>query len=101
MSPEQKRDFHQAAGECFSEAICPPVADEDVSSHECCEVLWERLGDNFTTSELALLSKDEKKILTCAFADYFECEAPSIEQIETAIEWTIARCPLDDLRAEI
>lgn len=97
MHAQQKeRDFHQAAGECFSEAICPPAIPRDASPHECCEVLWEQLGNHFTPTTLASLSEAEKAGLTCAFANYFECEIPTIQQIEMAVKRTIARWPLDE-----
>ena len=88
-----QNDFHQAAGECFSEAINPPVPFEEISPHECCEVLWQQIGKRFTPATLASLSAAQKMALAQAFATYFECAALSLEQIETAIDSTIARWP--------
>src|SRR5690606_27732746 len=67
-------DFEQAIGEAFGNHISPPIPFEDASPNECCEVLWEVLGTNFTPTILASLHDSQIELLATAFGRYFECE---------------------------
>lgn len=86
-------DFEQAIGEAFGNHISPPIPFEDASPNECCEVLWEVLGTNFTPTILASLHDSQIELLATAFGRYFECESPSEDQIKNAIADSLARWP--------
>jgi hypothetical protein len=88
-----RRDFEQAMGETFGEAIVPPVDFESASAHECCEVIWSALGKKVTPGSLTQLTDEQIEMLSRKFGEYFECESPSVEKIREAIERTLARWP--------
>jgi hypothetical protein len=90
-------DFEQALGEAFSEFVSPPVPFEDASPHDCCEVVWSVAGSKLTPTGLAALSKAQIAALAEEFGDYFESEAPTVQQIEDAIAHTLARWPVGSL----
>jgi len=90
-------DFEQAMGEEFGESVCPPVPFEAASPHECCEVVWQIAGTDVTPAKLVSLGEAEIIALSAAFGDYFECEAPSGDQIKDAIARLLARWPVGSL----
>lgn len=90
-------DFEQAMGETFGEYVSPPVAHEDASPHECCEVIWKVTGRQVTPSTLAALTEIQLTALCVEFANYFETEAPSIDRIKAAIAATLQRWPISSL----
>lgn len=98
MSGKQTNaDFFQAVGESFSDSVSPPVPFDLATSHECFEVLLLVVGKSITPSVLAKLNEDTIKILAEEFGRYFECEAPSFEQVQTAIELSLFRWPVGSL----
>ena len=84
-------------GESFGQHISPPVALEEASAQACCEVLQNILGENLTPSDLASLMESELQVLADEFADYFEVDAVSLEQLEAAVADTLARWPVGSL----
>ena len=94
-SESWRADFERAMGECFGEAVSPPVPFDEASPHECCEVIWEVIGRDVTPAALQALSEARLEELAIAFGRYFECEAPSAEQVRTGISRTLARWPVD------
>ena len=93
-----RADFETAMGECFGEVVSPPVPFEAASPHECCEVIWEVVGRDVTPADLEALSEMKLQDLATAFGHYFECDAPSVEQIRTGVSRTLARWPADSAR---
>ena len=94
---EWRPDFEQAMGETFGEFVSPPVTFEDASPHECCEVIWSVAGHDVTPARLAALSEGEIATLARRFGEYFESDAPTVEQVEAAIAHTLARWPVGSL----
>jgi hypothetical protein len=92
-----RMDFEQALGETFGPRVSPPVPFEDASPHECCEVVWLVAGQDVTPARLAALSEPEVATLARKFGEYFECNAPSVQQIRDAIADTLARWPVGSL----
>jgi hypothetical protein len=90
-------DFEQALGETFGEYVSPPVPFEDASPHECCEVVWTVAGRDVTPARLAALGEDQLSDLARKFGEYFECDAPTVEQVRNAIAHTLARWPVGSL----
>jgi hypothetical protein len=90
-------DFEQAMGETFGDFVSPPIPFEDVSPHECCEVVWEVAGNNVTPTGLAALTEAQVDELSRKFGAHFSCEPPTIEQIKDAIAHTLARWPVGSL----
>jgi hypothetical protein len=90
-------DFEQALGETFGDYVSPPVPFEDASPHECCEVVWAVVGRNVTPARLAALDDNQVSNLARKFGEYFECDAPTVEQIREAIAKTLARWPVGSL----
>jgi hypothetical protein len=89
--------FDQALGESFGEYISPLIPFDAASPHECCEALWAVLGTNITPTQLAQLSPETIATIAQQFGEYFECEAPTVEQIEAAIDQTLFRWPIGSL----
>jgi hypothetical protein len=102
MSTEDIRqcDFWAALGEEFSQAVCPPVAFEDASPHECCEPLRQVLGPIATPKGLAALSESDLHGLASAFGAHFETPPPSLEPLRRAVEGVLARWPVQEWREE-
>ncbi len=94
---QDRSDFNQAFGESFGESVSPPIPFENASPHECCEALWAVLGTNITPTQLAQLSPETIAAIAHQFGEYFECEAPTVEQIENAIAQTLFRWPIGSL----
>ena len=90
-------DFEQALGETFGDYVSPPVPFEDASPHECCEVVWAVAGRDVTPARLAALGEDQLSDLARKFGEYFECDAPTVEQVRDAIAHTLARWPVGSL----
>lgn len=90
-------DFEQALGETFGALVSPPVPFEDASAHECCEVVWTVAGHDVTPTRLAALTQVEVVTLARKFGEYFESDAPSVQQIQDAIAQTLARWPVGSL----
>jgi hypothetical protein len=90
-------DFETAMGESFGEFVSPPVAFEDASPHECCEVVWAVAGCNVTPTGLAALTESQVVELSRQFGAYFECDPPTVEQIRAAIVRTLTRWPAGSL----
>jgi hypothetical protein len=89
--------FEQALGESLGAFVSPPVPFEDASPHECCEVIWLVGGRNVTPSRLAVMTQAEVATLARKFGEYFECDAPSVQQIQDALAKTLARWPVGSL----
>jgi hypothetical protein len=95
MEHEQDRsNFDQALGESFCDYISPPIPFDAASPHECCEVIWAVLGTNITPTQLAQLSPET---IAQQFGEYFESEAPTVEQVQAAIDQTLFRWPIGSL----
>lgn len=94
IGEEWRADFESAMGQTFAEWICPPVALEDASPHECCEVVRKVVGDDVTPTRLN--SRNEQQIDSLAqwFGECFDCQKPTTEQIKDAIAHTLARWPI-------
>jgi hypothetical protein len=90
-------DFEQALGETFSAFVSPPLPFEDATPHECCEVVWLVAGRDVTPARLAALTQPEVVTLARKFGEYFESDAPSVQQIKDAIAETLARWPVGSL----
>jgi hypothetical protein len=90
-------DFWQAMGESFSQRISPPVPFEEANAQACCEIIQNTLGHNLTPSDLASLMESELQVLAEEFADFFEVDALSLEQLEAAVADTLARWPVGSL----
>ena len=90
-------DFLAAMGAEFCSHLSPPIQSGEVDPHECCEVIWEEMGDNVTPADLANLSDLQVAALARAFGRYSNCESPSISQIKAAIEMTLFRWPVGSL----
>jgi len=90
---QAKIDFEQAMGEAFSDYVSPPVPFDDASPHECCEVLWQILGNGITPTTLSLLSDRQLDEICVEFGEYFECEPPELIKIKAAVEATLSRWP--------
>jgi hypothetical protein len=84
-------------GESFSDAICPPVSEDDASAHECYNAMWSVLGKGVTPSVLAALSTSQISRLAIGIGRYFETEPPTVEQVRAAIARTLARWPVGSL----
>ena len=97
MDHDWRDDFEQALGETFGDCVSPPVPFESASSHECCEVVWQVAGYEVTPARLASLNDAEIAALSVAFGPFFDCDAPSIEQIREAVADTLARWPVGSL----
>jgi hypothetical protein len=94
---DRRPDFLQALGETFGDYVSPPVPFEDASPHECCEVVWAVTGRDVTPARLAALGEDQVSDLARKFGEYFECDAPTVEQVRVAIAHTLARWPVGSL----
>jgi hypothetical protein len=97
QNQHNQNDFWQALGESFNQRISPPVPFEDASPQTCLEVIQNVLGENLTPSDLASLTESELQVLADEFADFFEIESPSIEQLEEAVHDTLAHWPVGSL----
>jgi hypothetical protein len=97
MGEDWRPDFEQALGETFGALVSPPVPFEDASAHECCEVVWLVAGREVTPARLAALTEPEILTLASKFGEYFESDAPSVQQIKDAIAQTLARWPVGSL----
>jgi hypothetical protein len=97
VSEDWRPDFEQAMGEAFGESGSPPVPFEDASPHECCEVIWSVMGKDVTPTRLATLTEIQVVALSRRFGEYFDSEAPSVEQIKDAIARTLARWPVGSI----
>lgn len=93
-SEHERADFEQAMGEAFGQCVCPPVAFEDASAHECCEVVWSVAGRAVTPKGLATLTDAQRAELCHQFGAYFGTASPSLAQIDEAIAQTLARWPI-------
>jgi hypothetical protein len=74
-----------------------PSPSTTTPPHECCEALWAVLGQNITPTQLAQLSPETIATIAHQFGEYFECEAPTVEQIEAAIDQTLFRWPIGSI----
>jgi hypothetical protein len=100
MAPANKQYrlyFNQALGESFGDHISPPIPFDAASPHECCEALWAVLGTNITPTQLAQLSPETIATIAQQFGEYFESEAPTVEQVQAAIDQTLFRCPIGSI----
>ena len=97
MTADWRPDFEQALGETFGEFVSPPAPFEDASPHECCEVVWQEVGEGVTPTMLAALDDNKIAELAKAFGEHFECDAPSVDRIREAIAHTLARWPVGSL----
>jgi hypothetical protein len=100
INKQDRSDFDQALGESFGESVSPPIPFDDASPHECCEALWAVLGPNITPTQLAQLSPETIATIAQQFGEYFECAAPTVEQIQAAIAQTLFRWPIGSLGEE-
>jgi hypothetical protein len=92
-----RNDFLAAMGAEFCSQLSPPVPSDEIDPHECCEVIWEVLGDDVTPTDLASLSELQTAALARQFGDYFECDSPTVAQVKDAIERTLFRWPAGSL----
>ena len=92
-----KADFESAMGEEFGDLVSPPVPFFEASPHECCEAIWQALGDDVTPTVLANLTDPELQNIASAFGNWFECEAPPVMQIAEAVARTLSRWPAGSL----
>jgi hypothetical protein len=83
---QQKADWEQAVGECFADAVSPPVPFEQASAHECFEAVAGAFGGDNGWRSPASLSLSDRLALAEAIANWFECDAPRLEQIDRALE---------------
>lgn len=97
MSSMQHPEFLTALGESFSENICPPVAFDLASPQECCEAVWECLGKDVSPAMLAGLNTNQLIKLADTIAGYFECDPPTLQQVQAAIAAALHRWPLGSL----
>lgn len=86
-------DFEQAMGEEFGGAVSPPVPFLEASPHECCEAIWLAFGRTVSPDDLASLSSAQLDRLAQCFADWFECDPPSVMQLAEAVARTLERWP--------
>jgi hypothetical protein len=93
MTEAERADFLQAVGECFADAVCPPVPFEQASAHECREAVELALGHALSPARFRTLDDSEITMLARRFADYFESDAPSVAQIRRAVSALVARWP--------
>lgn len=84
-------------GEEFSDLVSPPIPFFEASPHECCEAIWQVLGDDVTPTTLANLTDSEFQKIALAFGNWFECEAPPAMQIAEAVARTLSRWPAGSL----
>ncbi|MFM2429792.1 MAG: hypothetical protein RLZZ511_1005 [Cyanobacteriota bacterium] len=69
---------------------------------KCCKALWSVLRTNITPTQLAPRSLWAIATIAQQFGEYFECEAPTVEQIQAAmvydrpevIDQTLFRWPI-------
>ena len=61
------------------------------------EVVWAVAGRDVTPARLAALGEDQVSDLARKFGEYFECDAPTVEQVQDAIAHTLARWPVGSL----
>jgi hypothetical protein len=97
INEQDRSDFNQALGESFGDHISPPIPFDAASPHECCEALWAVLGANITPTQLAQLSPETIATIAQQFGEYFESEAPTVEQVQAAIDQTLFRWPIGSL----
>jgi hypothetical protein len=97
INAQDRLYFNQALGESFGDHISPPIPFDSASPHECCEPLWAVLGANITPTQLAQLSPETIATIAHQFGEYFECEAPTVEQIQAAIAQTLFRWPIGSI----
>lgn len=95
MTERDRIDFEQAMGEEFAVSVSPPIPFEDGSPHECCEVIWSVLGLQIKPDVLSKLNAQQIGTLAYQFGRYFETQAPSAEQIASAVRRTLARWPVE------
>jgi hypothetical protein len=93
MKLQDQADFEQALGEAFADAVCPPVPFEDASAHDCVEAVQSVLPGRLDPERFAAIGTAEIEALMQAFADWFECDAPSEAQIRNAIASLLVRWP--------
>lgn len=86
MERDRHTEFETAMGETFGECVSPPIPFEEADIHECCEVMWSILGADITPTTLSLLTEDQMEGLRQEFGTYFASEAPTMEQIQKAID---------------
>ena len=84
-------------GESFGEFVSPPVPFDVASPHECCEVVWSVAGYEVNPAQLAALNEAQLVTLAKKFGEYFESDAPTVEQVKDAIADTLARWPVGSL----
>lgn len=92
MDDAERADFEQAVGECFADAVCPPVPFEQASAHECFEAVSEVLPEP-SPKDFASLSAEQVDRLALSFSDWFECAPPSRAQVRSSVAALLARWP--------
>ncbi|WP_147305174.1 hypothetical protein [Alkalilimnicola ehrlichii] len=99
MSDDQnlRIDFESAMGEEFGDLVSPPIPFNDASPHECCEAIWQVLGDAVTPTMLAKLTEADYRKIAASFGNWFECEPPTAMQIAEATARTLSRWPAGSL----
>jgi hypothetical protein len=97
VDDQLRSDFLLAMGVEFCSRVSPPVPAGEVDPHECCEVIWQVLGNDVTPSDLADLSELKLAALAQEFGNYFECTPPSISQVKAAVDITLFRWPAGSL----
>lgn len=85
MTDAERADFEQAVGECFADAVCPPIPFDLASAHECFEAVAAILPD-VSPADLFAVRDDQVAALARSFADWFECDAPSERQVRSAVD---------------
>lgn len=87
---DRRAELVGALGAAFAEFTCPPLPYVNSSFQEWADAVLSVVGPEMTLSQLAQLSKSQKSVLAQKFADRFQCKAPKVVQIETAIAHTLA-----------
>lgn len=94
MDDGRRADFEQAVGECFADAVCPPVPFELASAHECFEAVSAAFPVS-SPSAFASLTAEQTDRLGKSFAAWFECAPPSRKQLRSAADALLRRWPAE------
>ena len=83
MATDWRPDFEQAMGETFGGFVSPPVPFEDASPHECCEVVWQVVGNDVTPDLLAALDDAKVAELAKSFGEHLSVSHQLLKNSET------------------
>lgn len=83
------QDFQNTLGREISYALEEIVDFEDLSIHECQQVLFEKYGMNFDLNIIKVLNQEEINSLTKEYNDYFEVTGIDSTKLKSAFEKAI------------